>query len=327
MGEGRTAARRIASASDRVRRLFGGIKVYALVGKSGTGKSFRAKLVAENYNIEYIIDDGLLIHGNSIVAGRSAKRERVYISAIRAALFDDQLHRNEVVNAVKSRKIKKILILGTSERMVARTAKQLSLPPPAKTIFIEEISSESDIQAAQKSRDEEGKHVIPVPSIEVERDHPQLISNSIKILYKIGWGFGIGKRIKRRHMIYEKSVVQPSFHGQERGKVSISEKALGQMIAHCVDEFDGKLIVKKVRIKPVNGVYHIRTELETPFAHTLTSDLLDLRDYTVKRIERFAGIMIAEFNLVIAGVSTKDGKWVDEDNETPTIQSDPSPKK
>jgi len=318
MGEGKTAARRIASASDRVRQIFGGTKVYALVGKSGTGKSFRAKLVAENYNIEYIIDDGLLIHGNSIVAGRSAKRERLYISAIKAALFDDPLHRNEVVNAIKSRKIKKILLLGTSERMVARTAKQLGLPPPAKNIFIEEISSEGDLLTAQKSRDEEGKHVIPVPSIEVERDYPHLISNSIKILYKIGWGFGIGKK-KRRHMVYEKSVVQPSFHGQERGKVAISERALGQMIAHCVDEFDGELVVKKVRIKPVNGVYHIRTELETPFDHTSSSDLLGLRDYTVKRIERFAGIMIAEFNLVIAGVSTKDEKWINED--TPTIQT------
>ena len=41
--------------------LIRGIRVYALVGESGTGKSFRAKLVAQKYGIDMIIDDGLLI--------------------------------------------------------------------------------------------------------------------------------------------------------------------------------------------------------------------------------------------------------------------------
>ena len=37
------------------------IKVYAFVGPSGTGKSYRAQLVASENEINYIIDDGLLI--------------------------------------------------------------------------------------------------------------------------------------------------------------------------------------------------------------------------------------------------------------------------
>ena len=49
------------------------IKVYALVGESGTGKSFRAKLVAQKHGIDMIIDDGLLIRDNRILAGHSAK--------------------------------------------------------------------------------------------------------------------------------------------------------------------------------------------------------------------------------------------------------------
>ena len=41
---------------------FGGkIKVYAFVGPSGTGKSYRAQMVANEKNINFIIDDGLLI--------------------------------------------------------------------------------------------------------------------------------------------------------------------------------------------------------------------------------------------------------------------------
>ncbi len=319
MSDSERTIRRRAGIGDRLKILLGGTRVYALVGKSGTGKSFRAKLVAETYNIEYIIDDGLLIYGNSIVAGKSAKRESVYMSAVRTALFDDPLHRQEVIKAISSRKVRKILLLGTSERMVARTAERLKLPPPFKTIFIEEISSEEDIEKAQKSRNEEGKHVIPVPSIEVERDYPNLISDTIKVLFRSGKTTRLRK--KKGAKVYEKSVVQPSFHDEKEGKVSISEHALGQMIAHCVDEFDCDLIVRKVKIRPHEGVYSIRAELQIPFGHPLAENLHDLRNYVIGRIEKFTGIMIKEFDLVVASIGKPDKKWVGEDHENPELEN------
>jgi len=320
MGQDQAPARRRAGITDRIRQLVGGTKVFALVGKSGTGKSFRAKLVAEDYGIDYIIDDGLLIQGNSIVAGKSAKREQIYMSAVRTALFDDPLHRHEVIKAIRSRKIRKILLLGTSERMVARTAERLELPPPSKIIQIEEISSDEDIEKAQRSRNDEGKHVIPVPSVEVERDYPHLLSDSIKVLFKMGRKFG--RRRGGSQKVYEKSVVQPSFHGStDKGKVVISEHALGQMIAHCVDEFDGQLIVKKVKIRPSHGVYHIRSEVEMPYGNPINDNLHDLRNYVVDRLEKFTGIMIAEFDLVVAGVSKRRKKHLTSEHENPVVES------
>ena len=53
---------------------FSNIRVCAFVGPSGTGKSYRAQMVAGENNIEFIIDDGLLIKGNAVVAGTSAKK-------------------------------------------------------------------------------------------------------------------------------------------------------------------------------------------------------------------------------------------------------------
>lgn len=55
------------------------VSVYALVGESGTGKSFKAKLLAQKYGIEAIIDDGLLIQDDKILGGRSAKTEKTYM--------------------------------------------------------------------------------------------------------------------------------------------------------------------------------------------------------------------------------------------------------
>jgi len=37
------------------------MEIFALMGESGTGKSYKALLVAHKYSINYIIDDGLLM--------------------------------------------------------------------------------------------------------------------------------------------------------------------------------------------------------------------------------------------------------------------------
>ena len=61
------------------------MKVYALVGKSGTGKSYQAMDLCRDRGIEAIIDDGLFIYKNNIVCGSSAKREPTKIGARKAA--------------------------------------------------------------------------------------------------------------------------------------------------------------------------------------------------------------------------------------------------
>ena len=289
----------LKDTTQKIRNRVLGIRVYALVGKSGTGKSFRAKLLAERYGIDCFIDDGLLIQGDSIVAGKSAKRATEYMQAVRTAVFDDPLHRHEVIKALNARSITKILVIGTSERMVTKITNRLQLPLPSKTIFIEEISSGQDIARAQRSRYIEGKHVIPVPSIEVERDYPQLLSRSIKVF--LPFRRGILKKSDAK--FFEKSVVRPAFQNTEKGKMSISENALGQMVTHCIDEFDDKLKVKKIKIRPHKGAYSLRVELEAPYGQQYVNKLPTMRNYVLARIERYTGIIIVEFDMVIAGVS------------------------
>ena len=57
------------------------MEVYALIGSSGTGKSHHAQAVAFREGINIILDDGLLIQGSRIIAGRSAKREPTKLQA------------------------------------------------------------------------------------------------------------------------------------------------------------------------------------------------------------------------------------------------------
>ena len=141
------------------------VKTFALVGRSGTGKSFRAQLVADKYHIPLIIDDGLLIRNDKIIAGKSAKQESNFLTAVKRALFQETDHYNEVMNALQTERFRKILIIGTSEKMAAKIALRLNLPEPSQIIRIEDIATKDEIDTAMRIRYSEGKHVIPVPPL------------------------------------------------------------------------------------------------------------------------------------------------------------------
>lgn len=269
--------------------------VYALVGESGTGKSFRSKLLAEKYGIDSIIDDGLLIQNDKILAGHSAKREKTYMGAVRVALFDDKEHRDEIARALKKAHIKKILILGTSEKMVLKIAMRLQLPQPQKIIRIEDIATREEIEKAIKSRQVEGKHVIPVPSIEIKRNYPQIFSNSIKVFFRKNKLFA--KKKQNDGKLFEKSIVQPEF--SKKGRIEISEAALTQMVMHCVFECDEAVRVKKMTIKTDSRGYRIIILIDVPFGTQLTGKIHKMQQYIIDKIESYTGILIEEVSIVI----------------------------
>ena len=280
--------------------IFRHIQVYALVGESGTGKSFRSKLLAEEYGIHAIIDDGLLIQDDKIVAGRSAKREKTYMGAVRAALFDDKEHRDSVARVLRKTHIKKILLLGTSEKMVMKIAMRLQLPQPQKIIQIEEIASKEDIEKAIKSRQVEGKHVIPVPSIEVKKNYSQIFSTSMHDFFSKNKLFAKASKNLTGKMI-EKSIVQPEF--SKKGRIEISEAALTQMVMHCVSECDPDVKIKKISIKTDNRGYRLIVTIDVPFGTQLTGKVHKLQQYIIDKIESFTGILIEEVSIIIDKIS------------------------
>lgn len=280
-----------------IRKLFG-IKVYALVGRSGTGKSYRARLIAEKHGIDLIIDDGLLIKGDVILAGKSAKNEKVYLTAIKTALFDTVEHRTEVRNKLKEEEFTKILLIGTSEAMVQKIATRLHLPKPSKVIKIEDIVTEDEINQALKER-ATGKHIIPVPEVEVEKDYGDIISGYINSTIEKGKGL-----FKRKKKI-ENSVVHPTFApGEHPGHVSISKAALIQLVMHCVDEFDSTIKIKKIKIhSESSGAYSIKLFLMASYKTQLSGKFHELQHYVSQHLTRFTGIQVKEVNLEIENLT------------------------
>jgi hypothetical protein len=255
--------------------------------------SFRAKLVAQKYGIDFIIDDGLLIRDNRIVAGHSAKKEKTFMAAVKVALFDDKSQRDEVARKLQGEKFRKLLILGTSEKMVSKIANRLQLPAPCRVIKIEDIASQEEIEKAIRTRKIEGKHVIPVPSIEIKRNYPNIFYDAIRIFKRQASPIPLGATTR----VHEKSVVRPEY--SKRGKVIISEAALSQMVIHCVDEYNQNIRIKKMVVKDDESGYRLVITIDVPYGTQLGGNIHEMQQYIIENIERYTGILIEEVNIII----------------------------
>ena len=164
------------------------IKVYAFVGPSGTGKSYRAQMVAGEKNTHFIIDDGLLIKDNKVIAGESAKKASTKVATVKHALFYEEKEKEEIVKAFKKYKPESILILGTSDGMVQKIAANLGLPEISETTYITDVATEQEMETARRTRLTEGKHVIPVPTFEIKKDFSGYLLDPLQIFKSKGKG-------------------------------------------------------------------------------------------------------------------------------------------
>ena len=158
------------------------MEVFSLSGSSGTGKSTSALTFAHKHNIPAIIDDGLLIFNGEKIAGTSAKFEKNSLTAVKRATFFFENHVEEVQKAIRNYYIGRILILGTSDRMVRLIANRLNLGDIDHYYHVEDIRTSSEIKIAQFIRKTEGKHIIPIPYKQVDQNFfKKLIHKGIEI--------------------------------------------------------------------------------------------------------------------------------------------------
>ena len=122
----------------------------------------------------------MFIKDNEVIAGNSAKKAPTKIETVKHALFSTEEEKAEIKKAIKKYKPEGILILGTSDNMVEKIATNLGLPKIEKTIYIEDIASEEEMQTARRIRTTEGKHVIPVPTFEIKKDFSGYILDNPK---------------------------------------------------------------------------------------------------------------------------------------------------
>jgi uncharacterized alkaline shock family protein YloU/adenylate kinase family enzyme len=263
------------------------MRVFGLVGSSGTGKSYQSIGLAMEMGISYIIDDGLLIKGTRILAGTSAKKEATKIAAIRRAVFMDPDHAKQVKEAIREESPESLLILGTSISMIERIIQHLELPCAEKIIHIEDITSHEDIELARKQRREEGKHIIPVPTFEVRKDFSGFFIDPLRI-FRV-WGKG-------RHLqTLEKTVVRPTY--SYFGKFFISDSAIESIAAYNAQNISGVSRVLRSEVQSREDGIVIELEISLVYGNPIHKVMEEIQENVVEQIGYTTGLNINAVNV------------------------------
>ena len=272
------------------------MKTYAFVGPSGTGKSYRAQMVANEKGIEYIIDDGLLIRGNEVLAGISAKKAPTKIETVRNALFQNEERKKEILKVIKKNKPNSILILGTLDEMVRKITENLEFEPISETIYIKDVATEEEMQMARNIRVTQGKHVIPVPTFAIKKDFSGYLLDPLQIFKSKGKG--------QTPYISEKSIIRPTF--SYMGNFTISDSVFRQIIDCVIEKMKdvhkiSRCIIKK-NSENDDGVY-IYIEVVINFGFKVNEAMGRLKHNIVKEIENLTAMNVKNIDIVVKGVN------------------------
>ncbi|HEX3019440.1 MAG TPA: hypothetical protein VHP36_04020 [Chitinispirillaceae bacterium] len=284
--------------------IFSKTYIVALVGKPGTGKSYHSQRIVFDLKLELIIDDGLLIKDRAIIGGRSAKSDRTRISATKTALFLDENHCISAKNCIQKNKIRRILILGTSLKMVDKITERLELGKIKKIIKIEEILSSGEIQLAQSQRKKLGRHIIPVPAIEIRKRYPSIFLGSI--------GYAINKYVKNNLKIdVENSIVRPKF--SKDCTIFISENAIRQMITEEVYNINSDIIIRSLKIKWKRcEACRIYLNVAISCLNNISKDFVSASENIKSQIESNIGIVVENIDITIESMQKHQKKDVKE---------------
>ncbi len=264
------------------------MEVVALVGPSGTGKSHRAQLVAYDLGADAVIDDGLLVREGKILAGKSAKREETRMAAIRRAIFADPDHAAEVRAALDQVQPERLLILGTSEKMVRRIASALRLDAPVRVIPIEAVASPVEIRRARRVRQQEGKHVVPAPTFDVRRTFSGYLVDPLRLWLR-------SRTERARDMVIEKSVVRPTF--SSLGRFTIADTVVSSIAARACLQVEGISRVFRVSVEITREGVAINLDVAVRYGVQIESVLVEAQRAVKAVVEYMTALFVMTVNV------------------------------
>ena len=270
------------------------MKTYAFVGPSGTGKSYRAQMVANEKGINYIIDDGLLIKENEVIAGVSAKKAATKIETVKKALFNNPEEAREIKNAFLRYRPESLLILGTSDNMIKKIRENLGLPELTETIYITDVATEEEMAEAKRIRQTQGKHVIPVPTFEIKKDFSGFILDPLQIFKSKGKDAS--------PYISEKSIIRPTF--SYLGNFKISDTVFRQIIEYLAKKTDSIHKINRARIDKIEGTEGIKIYMEVTsvYGYNVVEELRNFKKKCKREIENQTAMNVETMDIIAKGI-------------------------
>ena len=249
-------------------------------------------MVASENDIKFIIDDGLLIMDNKVIAGESAKKASTKIETVKHALFYTEEERQEIIKALKKYKPESILILGTSDGMVQKIAANLGLPEITHTTYINEVATQEEMETARKIRVTEGKHVIPVPTFEIKKDFSGYLLDPLQIFKTKGRG--------NKPYISEKSIIRPTF--SYMGNFTISDTVFRQILEYLVSKTPGIYKVQKIRVDNFGEGVRLQMDVTVVYGFNVIEGIKNFKSKAKKEIEKLTAMNVEDFEVVVKNI-------------------------
>ncbi len=247
--------------------LLDGIRVIAFVGPAGTGKSLRAQFVARQREIDYIIDDGLVIARGRIVAGKSAKTEKNMVRAIRRAMFLFPDHRAEVTGFFRDHSPCSLMVIATSQGMAEKICRALGIKQPEQFVHISDVASPEEIAKAQYERKHKKQHVIPVSQAQIRKNYTGKLVGRLRNLLRL-------------KDTYEKTIVRPPF--SFFGDIKIDTEAVLQISRHVVSSHVRVATLSDIQVKDLDTTVEIAL---TVVLYLGSPSLVDIAREISKRVK------------------------------------------
>ena len=269
------------------------MRTIAFVGPSGTGKSHKASIVARSNGADAIIDDGLLISSNRVIAGISAKKAQTKLASVRQALFIEGNSAEEMIAAIKNLNPQCIMILGTSDGMVKKIAEALALPEIENIIYIEDVATAEEIELARESRLKEGKHIIPVPAFEVKHQFSGYFLHPFRLFQK-----NLNPRFDNEE---DKTIVRPSF--SYLGNYTISDNVIVSAVKYeamkekCLDR------INSVNLRTSQHGIHIDVTFTVKYSENITEICKRVQRYIKDGVELNTSVNVRRVNVYVKALT------------------------
>ena len=150
---------------------------------------------------------------------------------------------------------------------------------------------------SRKSRNEEGKHVVPVPTFEIKKQFSGYFIDPLRM-------FDIYRRESSN--MYEaesseKTIIRPTY--SYLGKFRISDNVIKEIITHVVGEIEGVYKVEKVFTEKYIDGMRIEMDLKIVFGKSIPEVSKNVQKATAQTIENMTGINLFGIDINIVGIS------------------------
>ena len=178
--------------------------------------------------------------------------------------------------------------------MVHKIAKTLKLPSIQLIVHIEDIATRSEMAEAQFHRLKEGKHIIPVPTIELKPHFSGYLIDPLQSLFK-------QSRVKRRKL-GEKSIVRPIF--SYYGKLIIDDRVIRSIVEKTIKAKEAVKNIKNVNIKHIlqgdeDRGLSISCEVILNYGSHIPTLISQTQSKVRERVEFTTGLVVHSINIVV----------------------------